>query len=69
MEGGDGNDTLWAGNAADVLDGGPGNDDLQGRNGADQLLGGPGLDRLNGDAGAALAADTIDGGADRDLVQ
>lgn len=46
LNGGDGNDTLIGGSAADRLDGGTGNDQLTGNLGADTILGGDGVDRL-----------------------
>jgi Ca2+-binding RTX toxin-like protein len=46
LNGGDGNDTLIGGSAADRLDGGTGNDQLTGNLGADTLIGGDGVDRL-----------------------
>lgn len=50
--GGDGNDTLIGGSAADDLIGGRGNDTAQGRSGADRIVGGDGNDTLNGNDGA-----------------
>ena len=49
--GGDGNDTLDAGNGASVLIGGDGNDTLRGGNSNDILIGGKGIDNLLGLAG------------------
>ncbi len=46
LNGGDGNDTLIGGSAADNLNGGNGNDHLTGNGGADVLLAGDGIDRL-----------------------
>ena len=51
LDGGDGNDTLWASSGNDVLLGGPGNDDLYGGAGQDYLMGGSGNDTLDGDRG------------------
>jgi Ca2+-binding RTX toxin-like protein len=51
LDGGDGNDHLFAGGGGSVLLGGRGNDFLQGGAGRDILIGGLGLDRLNGQAG------------------
>ncbi len=46
--GGDGNDTIDAGNGASVLIGGDGNDTLRGGNSNDILIGGKGIDNLSG---------------------
>ena len=44
LNGGEGNDTLWAAQGNDTLDGGEGNDVLFGGSGDDQLIGGAGAD-------------------------
>jgi Ca2+-binding RTX toxin-like protein len=49
--GGDGNDTLIAGNGGSILSGGAGDDTLASGNGTDLLLGGRGTDTLNGGNG------------------
>ncbi|MBI4190070.1 MAG: putative Ig domain-containing protein, partial [Betaproteobacteria bacterium] len=54
LDGGDGNDVLWASSGDDVLLGGLGNDDLYGGAGRDFLAGGAGNDTLNGDRGNDL---------------
>ena len=51
INGGDGNDYLYGGDASDILNGGPGNDVLFGGAGDDTLDGGPGRDMLNGGSG------------------
>ncbi len=51
IRGGEGNDVLTGGAAADKLIGGPGNDELFGRGGDDLLIGGPGTDKLYGGPG------------------
>ncbi|HZN66569.1 MAG TPA: calcium-binding protein [Tepidisphaeraceae bacterium] len=53
IEGGSGNDTVWAGDGADTVYGGDGADDLRGTDGNDLMYGGGG-------------ADTMDGGDDND---
>jgi Ca2+-binding RTX toxin-like protein len=54
IEGGAGNDVLWASSGNDVLYGETGNDDLFGGAGNDFLAGGGGNDTLNGDRGNDL---------------
>jgi VCBS repeat-containing protein len=54
LDGGDGNDVLWASSGNDVLLGGAGNDDLFGGAGQDYLEGGTGNDTLNGGRGNDL---------------
>ncbi|WP_205910291.1 calcium-binding protein, partial [Rhizobium sp. FKY42] len=51
LEGGAGNDTLFAGGGADTLDGGAGNDSLKGGAGADRLIYTEGTDTLDGGTG------------------
>ncbi len=46
LNGGDGNDTLIGGTAADLVDGGNGNDRITGGRGVNTVLGGAGTDRL-----------------------
>ena len=62
--GGDGNDTLTGGSAADQLFGQDGNDSLFGRGGADDLSGGAGDDFIAGGAGN----DTLFGGDGNDFL-
>lgn len=54
LDGGNGNDLLWASSGDDVLLGGAGNDDMFGGAGRDYLSGGPGNDTLSGDHGNDL---------------
>jgi len=61
----DGNDSLWGGTAADLLDGGSGGDTLKGGAGNDALDGGLDDDTLWGEAGS----DALDGGSGTDLVR
>ncbi|WP_447977250.1 calcium-binding protein [Candidatus Nitrospira bockiana] len=62
IEGGPGNDTLWASAGDDRLVGGAGTDHLFGGAGRDELDGGTENDTLNG----GLGADTMAGGAGND---
>ena len=64
INGGDGNDRLFGGDANDVINGNAGNDRMDGRGGADQLNGGDGNDRINGGRGA----DVINGDAGNDRI-
>jgi Ca2+-binding RTX toxin-like protein len=64
MNGGAGDDVLWAGDAADRLDGGEGNDNLWGGGGSDSLLGGAGADKLDG----SIGDDVLEGGAGADSL-
>jgi Ca2+-binding RTX toxin-like protein len=64
LSGGNGNDTLLGGGAADYLAGGDGDDSLLGGGGNDQLLGGDGNDFLDGNAGA----DNLAAGLGDDLL-
>jgi Ca2+-binding RTX toxin-like protein len=73
--GGEGNDTVLGDAGRDLVDGGEGDDVVRGGAGGDMLIGGDGVDMVHGDAGddyivADLdkAADTYDGGSDRDTV-
>jgi Ca2+-binding RTX toxin-like protein len=52
----DGNDAIYGGALADLVEGGNGNDSLYGKAGNDTLVGGIGADRLNG----GLGNDTFD---------
>ncbi|NOU10258.1 MAG: calcium-binding protein, partial [Nitrospira sp.] len=52
----DGNDAIYGGALADLIDGGNGDDSLYGNAGNDTLVGGIGVDRLNG----GLGNDTFD---------
>jgi Ca2+-binding RTX toxin-like protein len=70
LAGGEGNDSLSAGQTRDddlpgvVLDGGPGHDQIFGARGGDTILGGDGDDVLSGGTGN----DSIDGGPGNDSV-
>jgi Ca2+-binding RTX toxin-like protein len=70
LAGGEGNDSLQAGQTRDddlpgvVFDGGPGNDQLFGARGGDTILGGDGSDALSG----GMGNDSIDGGPGDDSV-
>ncbi|MBM81813.1 MAG: hypothetical protein CMJ78_14650 [Planctomycetaceae bacterium] len=71
--GGDGDDTLVTGNAADRLEGGPGNDVLRSNRGDDVLIGGPGNDLLRAGLGDDFAngqagMDTVDGREGDDIL-
>ena len=80
LDGGTGNDVLWAssgndqllgGDGNDQLDGGAGNDILDGGSGNDELRGGVGQDILGGGAGndsleAGAGDDVLDGGTGND---
>ena len=70
LEGGGDNDSLDGGNNEDNLDGGAGDDQLAGRMGNDTENGGPGGDTFTQDVdgGGANGADTMNGGADTDLL-
>jgi RHS repeat-associated protein len=66
--GGNGNDTLMGGSAADIFDGGEGNDVLKGGSGNDLLIGGSGADSLYGEGGSDVLVgtpgrDVLDGGS------
>jgi Ca2+-binding RTX toxin-like protein len=65
LDGGNGNDVLWASAGNDVLFGGAGNDDLFGGAGSDFLSGGEGNDTLNGDRGN----DLLEGGPGNDTLK
>jgi Ca2+-binding RTX toxin-like protein len=74
ITGGDGNDTIWSGHGADVLNGDAGddliqaqggNDTVKGGIGDDSLLAGDGDDKVYGEAGDDLCA----GGAGNDRVE
>lgn len=73
LEGGDGDDIIFASGGADIVSGGDGddslfggsqNDEVSGGNGNDTIFGGTGNDVVNGDAGA----DDIFGGGGRDVI-
>ena len=64
INGGEGNDVLWAGEGDDVIDGGTGNDSLWGGDGNDELIGGAGDDTLAGGEGTNV----INGGDGTDTV-
>ncbi|HVK56430.1 MAG TPA: calcium-binding protein, partial [Burkholderiales bacterium] len=73
VDGGDGNDTIYASNLGDNLFGGSGNDTLYGGRLDDWLLGGDGDDVLNAGTADALAlggdGNYLDGGAGNDLIR
>jgi Ca2+-binding RTX toxin-like protein len=64
FRGGDGNDTITAGNLNDTIWGDTGNDNVKGGAGNDRLLGNSGVDTLAGGAGN----DFLDGGSSNDTV-
>lgn len=64
LNGGDGNDILYAYGAGDTLNGDAGDDTLYGTDDVNTLNGGDGLDTIYGEDGA----DIIDGGADADII-
>src|SRR4051794_2204848 len=64
ISGGDGNDSLAGGAAADAVNGDAGNDGVGGGGGNDMLDGGAGDDNLNGAAGT----DTVKGGDGDDAL-
>ncbi len=64
LDGGSGNDTVFANNGDDVLFGGSGNDFMSGNAGNDILDGGSGADKLYGGSGN----DTLDGGTGNDTL-
>lgn len=73
LTGGNGDDSLTGGDAANTLNGGVGNDTLVGGGGADILLGGAGNDTLSGGADddiliGGAGADTFTGGGGNDTV-
>ena len=82
INGGSGNDVLWAsggndvvrgGSGNDKMNGGAGNDYLDGGSGNDELVGGQGIDILQGGSGKDKLSDTsgnslLDGGRDNDSL-
>jgi Ca2+-binding RTX toxin-like protein len=73
LDGGNGNDVLWASAGNDAIEGGSGIDRLYGGAGGDLLAGGTDDDTLNGASGADLLIggagnDTITSGAGDDLI-
>lgn len=68
LDGGPGDDVLWASRGDDTLDGGSGNDEVDGDAGNDTVRGGDGDDLVYGDHFAAQGADLIDGGPGTDRV-
>jgi Ca2+-binding RTX toxin-like protein len=64
LDGGGGNDTIWAGAGSDTIYGDAGNDALNGETGADSIYGGSGNDLIDG----GDEADLLDGGADHDVI-
>jgi Ca2+-binding RTX toxin-like protein len=74
IRGGEGDDVLVGGAAADKLIGGPGNDELNGRGGNDVLIGGPGDDTLIGGPGNDILQggsghNTLIGGPGKNLLE
>jgi Ca2+-binding RTX toxin-like protein len=74
IRGGEGDDVLIGGAAADKLIGGPGNDELNGRGGNDLLQGGPGDDTLIGGPGNDILQggpghNTLVGGPGKNIVE
>jgi Ca2+-binding RTX toxin-like protein len=74
IRGGEGDDVLVGGAAADKLIGGPGNDELNGRGGNDVLIGGSGDDTLIGGPGndilqGGAGHNTLVGGPGKNLVE
>ena len=67
INGGSGDDLLFAGGGPTTLDGGPGDDKVEAGSAPTTLLGGAGNDLLIGRAGVAL--DTVDGGPGADAIQ
>jgi len=72
LDGGGGDDHVWAGPGADTVSGAGGDDVLLGEAGDDQVAGGSGDDRIYGD-GAAVAPgehgdDLLDGGDGNDVI-
>jgi len=65
VDGGSGNDTIWAGSGDDTIDGGIGSDSIDGGAGDDTLHGGDGDDELEGSSGN----DTLYGGAGNDEIE
>src|SRR3989441_1643949 len=71
MDGGDGNDFLFAGNGTSILIGGDGDDMLTGAGARDILIGGVGADRLVGNGGDDVLIGgytSYDSGADDDKL-
>lgn len=73
VDGGGGDDTLQAGDGADVLSGGDGRDRLEPGNGNDSVSGGSGDDTVNGGPGSdivlgGLGDDIVNGGPGHDTV-
>lgn len=66
IDGGDGNDTILAGNGADVLIGGEGNDFIDGQQGGDVAFLGAGTDTYRWDPGDA--SDVVEGQGDVDTL-
>jgi len=73
LVGGDGNDTLSAGDGPTTIEGGDGDDVLTGGIGDDSILGGEGNDDIDGQSGddvlvGGIGADTVDGESGDDLI-
>jgi ELWxxDGT repeat protein len=64
INGGDGNDTVFAGPGADAIIGGFGNDEIHAGAGNDKIHGGGGRDTISGNAGS----DRIEGAAGDDIL-
>ncbi len=74
IRGGEGDDVLVGGAAADKLIGGPGNDELNGRGGNDVLIGGAGDDTLIGGPGndilqGGTGHNTLVGGPGKNVIE
>jgi Ca2+-binding RTX toxin-like protein len=74
IRGGEGDDVLVGGAAADKLIGGPGNDELNGRGGNDVLIGGSGDDTLIGGPGndilqGGTGHNTLVGGPGKNVIE
>jgi Ca2+-binding RTX toxin-like protein len=74
IRGGEGDDVLTGGAAADKLIGGPGNDELNGRGGNDVLIGGSGDDTLIGGPGndilqGGTGHNTLVGGPGKNVIE
>lgn len=68
IRGGAGSDTIYGGDDADDIDGEDGDDIIAGGNGADTLAGGNGNDLIDANEDTGAAADTIDCGAENDIL-
>jgi Ca2+-binding RTX toxin-like protein len=73
LDGGEGDDAVFAGRAAAWITGGPGDDALLGSPAADRMSGGDGLDRISGYGGndrgwGGAGSDRVDGGRGNDTL-